>query len=164
MQSFGKQKFLPFCTLGARIWRWLKLVLTALIAKTFAAQDDHHLWNIMVSSLLLLFLHIMVILIECYCHHNCYRFCRHAIPPIYVDNLCVFTAFTFSTFGCFFLKVFFIPDMHCTYFVLALLTQQTNGQQTSGQQQCCQSRMVGGTGEKVLTNMHWLDLKRLSLK
>jgi len=33
--------------------------------------------------------------------------------------------------------------MYCTYFVLALLTQQT-----TGQQQCCESRTVGGTGEK----------------
>ena len=39
---------------------------------------------------------------------------------------------------------FSVADMQSTYFVLLLLLQQI-----AGQQQCCETRTVGGTGEKV---------------
>ena len=37
-----------------------------------------------------------------------------------------------------------VADMQSTYFVLLLWLQQI-----AGQQQCCETRTVGGTGEKV---------------
>ena len=39
---------------------------------------------------------------------------------------------------------FSVADMQSTYFVLLVWLQQI-----AGQQQCCETRTVGGTGEKV---------------
>ena len=118
IQTMGKvlEHISPILQFGCKsMWHWLKLVLTALIAKTFAAHCTE--WSLHL-------LHLRQVLL----------------------NVISFMAFSFA-------------DMQCTYFLLALLTQQT-----TGQQQCCESRTVGGTGEKVKTHIHRLNLKGLGLK